>query len=162
MKCVWNSALSSSQWMLNSHAGERSNQDHFLRGLFWAESRVTPTPSGSACPHMLHQTWKLTDSQLPSSVGTCPCWQGQRNTRWSGWTASVSAAFLWPLKGCFPLGQEAWLEWGQYDKPVWGLSPIHQGAKQNQILRELESNLTILPCIQKQTLHFISSPSKKL
>lgn len=79
-------------------------------------------------PHLIKYK-KLTDLQLPSNVETCPYWLGPKSTRWSGSTALTSATFLWRPKGCFPLGQEVWLEWGQYDKQVWGLFPTHQGAK---------------------------------
>lgn len=113
----------------------------------WPCNRPLHAPSDHA--------WALTGSPPPWNVKTCPCWPGRRSTRWSGWTASASAASLWRREGCSPPGQEAWLAWGQCDKQVWDLFPTHQGAggKKKKKKRFLSQNRHSLSCLQKHTFY---------
>lgn len=68
----------------------------------------------------------------PWSAATCPCWPGQRNTRWSDWTTSASEASRWPPEGCSQPGPVVWLVSDRYGKPALGPSPVHQAADMRQ------------------------------
>ncbi len=104
---------------------------------------------------------RLTGWPPPWSAVTCPCWPAQRNTRWSGCSASASAASRWPPAGCSPPGQAASPATDRCDTPTSGPSPARPAAaaRETDVQRQERARLQLLllSAHQCMTEHFPSA-----